>query len=164
VTVIDVARHPESLSLTITSEFEAPPTAVWRMWSDPRLLERWWGPPTHPATFVEHDLTPGATVTYFMTGPDGERYHGWWRVVAVDVGRSVEVEDGFADDDGVPNPDLPVTTMRVELTEARSGVTRMTITSVFPSAEAMEQVLSMGAAEGMAQALGQIDQLLASAA
>ena len=40
----------------------------------------------------------------------------------------------------------------------------MAITSVFPSTEAMEQVLSMGAAEGMAEALGQIDALLATVA
>src|SRR5659263_474246 len=50
----------------------------------PDQLERWWGPPTYPATVVEHDLTPGGHVTYFMTGPEGERFHGWCRVLEVD--------------------------------------------------------------------------------
>ena len=127
-------------------------------------MERWWGPPSHPATFVDHDLSSGGRVSYFMTGPEGERYHGWWRVIAVEAPHRVEVEDGFADDDGNADPELPVTVMRVAITDQGEGVTRMAITSVFPSTEAMEQVLSMGAAEGMAEALGQIDALLATVA
>ena len=39
------------LTLTITAEFNAPVTRVWELWENPRLLERWWGPPTYPATF-----------------------------------------------------------------------------------------------------------------
>ena len=52
-------------------------TRVWQLWADPRLLERWWGPPGFPATFEHHDLTPGGTITYFMSGPDGgDRFDG----------------------------------------------------------------------------------------
>jgi uncharacterized protein YndB with AHSA1/START domain len=160
MTVIDTRQDLDSLSLTITAEFAAPVEKVWAMWEDPRLLERWWGPPTHPATFVDHDLRPGGGVTYFMTGPEGEKYRGWWRIVAVEAPRRLELEDGFADDDGNPNPDLPTTVMVAELTEQPDGVTRMTLVSTFPSREAMDQIVSMGAVEGMTQALGQIDELL----
>lgn len=82
---------------------------------NPRQLERWWGPPTYPATFVDHDLTPGGTVTYFMTGPEGDQPRGWWRVVAVNAPHSLEFEDGFADDAGKPNQDMPTMTIRVTL-------------------------------------------------
>ena len=51
---------------------------------DPRQLERWWGPPTYPATVVDHDLTPGGRTTYFMTGPDGDKHAGYWQITAVD--------------------------------------------------------------------------------
>ena len=77
------------------------------MWADPRQLERWWGPPTWPATFVEHDLTTGGGAHYFMTGPEGEKAHGWWRIVAVDEPRSIEFEDGFADEEGRPDDEMP---------------------------------------------------------
>lgn len=160
MTVIDTRQDPEMLSLTITAEFTAPVERVWAMWENPRLLERWWGPPTHPATFVDHDLTPGGAVTYFMTAPDGEKYRGWWRIVAIDAPRRLELEDGFADVDGNPDPDLPTTVMVAELTEQPGGVTRMTIVSTFPSRAAMDQIVSMGVVEGMTQALGQIDELL----
>lgn len=160
MTVTNVHKDPSSLTMEIVSEFSATIERVWQLVSDPRQLERWWGPPTHPATFTDFDLTPGGAVAYFMTGPDGEQYHGWWRVRAVDPPNLLEVQDGFADDDGEPNPDLPVNVMRIEIS-AEGAVTRMTICSTFPTLDAMEQTLAMGAEEGMRAALGQIDALLA---
>ena len=159
MTVLSVRKDPEQLSMTITSEFAAPIERVWRMWDDPRQLERWWGPPTYPATFVEHDLTAGGTVTYFMTGPEGDTPRGWWRVTSVDAPRRLELIDGFADDAGDPNPDMPTVTMRVTLQED-AGVTTMSIETVFPSLEVMEQMASMGMEEGITAAVGQIDDLL----
>ena len=96
--VTSVHKDPEALTMTISAEFDAPIETVWDLWENPRLLERWWGPPTYPATFVDHDLVPGAMVTYFMTGPDGDQARGWWRVLAVERPRHLEIEDGFADD------------------------------------------------------------------
>jgi uncharacterized protein YndB with AHSA1/START domain len=146
--------------MTVTAEFAAPVDRVWQVWENPRLLERWWGPPTYPATMVDHDLTPGGRVHYFMTGPDGDQHHGWWRIMSIDAPKRLEFEDGFADDTGAPNPDLPVTIMRVTLDEQPDGVTLMHIESEFASREAMEEVIAMGVEEGMTEALGQIDALL----
>ncbi len=160
MTVTDVRQDPEALALTLTSTFAATPDRVWQVWADPRLLERWWGPPLYPATFVEHDLTPGARVTYFMTSPEDERYWGYWDVEAVETGRRIEVTDGFALDGGVPNPDLPTSRMIVTLEEGPEGGTVMTIRSQFATAEAMAATLEMGAEEGMTLALNQIDDLL----
>jgi len=162
MTVTDVRKDPATCTMEVVSELDAPVDEVWQMWADPRRLERWWGPPTYPATFVDHDLTPGGSVTYFMTGPEGDTHHGWWRVVAVDAPNRLEVEDGFADDNGVPNPDMPVTQMVVSVEPLADGRTRMTIASTFPSVEAMEQMITMGMEEGMREALGQIDALLAA--
>ena len=69
--VTDVSKDLDAMTMTITAEFEAGAERIWEMWSDPRQLERWWGPPSFPATFVEHDLTPGGRTAYFMTGPEG---------------------------------------------------------------------------------------------
>jgi uncharacterized protein YndB with AHSA1/START domain len=161
MTVKDVKKDAATLTMVVTAEFNAPIERVWQLWADPRQLERWWGPPTYPATFLDHNLVPGGTATYFMTGPEGDKHHGWWRVLAVDAPHSFEVEDGFADDTGAPNPDLPVTTMRVVLAE-EDVVTRVVITSTFPSIEAMEQLISMGVEEGLREAMGQMDAILAA--
>ena len=161
MTVTSVEKDAESLTMTITAHFAASPVRVWQVWQDPRQLERWWGPPTYPATVTEHDLTPGGSVAYFMTSPEGEKHHGWWKVTSVDAPHGLQFTDGFADASGAPSPDMPVTTTTVSLAEESDGKTRMQITTKFPSTEAMEQLVAMGMEEGMSLALGQIDDILA---
>jgi len=88
MSVTSVDKDLDNLTLTLVADFDTSAERVWELWADPRLLERWWGPPSYPATVVEHDLTPGGNVTYFMTGPDGDKYCGWWRVQRVDPPKS----------------------------------------------------------------------------
>lgn len=162
MTVTNVTKDHEALTMTVTAEFDATVKRSWQLWEDPRQLERWWGPPTHPATVVDHDLTPGGSVTYYMTGPEGEKYRGWWKIGVVGAPHRLEFEDGFADDEGNPNLELPTMYVNVSLEETDSGGTQMTMESRFASAEAMEEVLAMGAEEGVRSSMGQIDELLAS--
>jgi uncharacterized protein YndB with AHSA1/START domain len=161
MTVTAVHKDTDALTMTVAAEFDAPAKRVWELWEDPRQLERWWGPPTYPATFVEHDLTPGGRTNYFMTGPEGDQPRGWWLVRTVDAPRHLEFEDGFADSAGAPDPSMPTTIIRVTLDEQSDGGTHMVIETSFPSREVMEQMITMGMDEGMAAALGQADALLA---
>jgi uncharacterized protein YndB with AHSA1/START domain len=161
VTVTAVRKDPETLTMTLTAEFDATPERVWELWADPRQLERWWGPPTYPATFTAHDLAPGSHIEYYMTGPTGDQPHGFWDVVEADPPRRLVFIDGFANEDGTPNDDLPHGEARVTIEPIGAGRTRMSIESQFPSTEAMEQVLAMGMEEGLTQAVGQIDAILA---
>jgi uncharacterized protein YndB with AHSA1/START domain len=164
MTVTSVDKDTSRNTMTITAEFDAPVERVWRIWEDPRQLERWWGPPTYPATFVEHELVAGGTASYYMTGPEGQRSGGWWRFVRVDPPRALEFEDGFADKDGRPNPNMPTMTNRVALTDRPEGGTLMTVVVSFASPEAMEKLMSMGMDEGMTEAMGQIDAILSAPA
>jgi len=161
MTVTAVHKDPETRTLTLTAEFAATPERVWQLWADPRQLDRWWGPPTYPATFTRHDLVPGGRVEYHMTGPDGDQPHGYWDVVTVDAPRSLAFRDGFAAADGTPDDALPRTDWQVRIQAQDEGRTTMTIASTFPSVEAMEQLLAMGMADGLSQAVGQIDAVLA---
>jgi uncharacterized protein YndB with AHSA1/START domain len=160
MSVTSVDKDFDNLTLTLIADFNAPVERVWELWTDPRRLERWWGPPSYPATFEEHDLKPGGGVSYFMTSPEGEKYRGWWRITTVQPPTSLEFTDGFADADGNPVADMPVSTVRMRLS-AHDGGTRMELRSVFESQEQMEQLMNMGAAEGLQQSVGQMDALLA---
>ena len=161
MTVTAVNKDPRSLTMTLEAEFKASPERVWQLWADPRQLERWWGPPTYPATFTRHDLAPGSRVEYHMTGPAGNQSRGYWEVLEADAPHRLVFKDGFANADGTPNTDLPMNTARVRIEELRHGRTRMSIESIFPSTEAMQQVLGMGMEEGLTEAVGQIDAILA---
>jgi uncharacterized protein YndB with AHSA1/START domain len=160
MTVTAVRKDPEALTMTVEAEFDASPERIWKLWADPRQLERWWGPPTYPATFTKHDLAPGSRVEYHMTGPEGDQPRGYWDVLEVDPPNGLAFRDGFANDDGTPNLEMPRSEARVRIEEIDAGRTRMSILSIFPSAEAMEQVLAMGMEEGLTQAVGQIDAML----
>lgn len=159
MTVTSVTKDLDDLTMTLVADFAAPAEQVWQLWADPRQLERWWGPPTYPATFEQHDLSPGGEVKYFMTGPDGGTFHGWWGVEAVEPSRSLRFRDGFADAEGNRNDQMPVTSVEMTLAD-HDGGTRMQLRSTFPSREEMEKLLEMGMDQGLREAVGQMDALL----
>jgi uncharacterized protein YndB with AHSA1/START domain len=165
MTVTAVRKDADNLTLTLDAEFDATPERVWQLWADPRQLERWWGPPMYPATFTRHELRPGARTEYFMTTPEGDKPSGYWDVVDVDPPRRLSVRDGFANADGTPNTDMPGPgLMNVSIEPIGDGRSRMTIENVFPDMAAMEQLLAMGQEEGLTEAVGQIDAILAEGA
>jgi uncharacterized protein YndB with AHSA1/START domain len=161
MTVTAVRKDPQALTMTIDAEFDASPERVWQLWADPRQLERWWGPPTYPATFTKHDLSVGSRTEYYMTGPEGDTPKGYWTIVEVEPPTHIRALDGFANDDGSDNNDMPGPgEMDVRIEPIGGGRTRMSIESHFPSAEAMEQLLAMGQEQGLTEAVGQIDAIL----
>lgn len=159
MTVISSDKDVEGLTLTIVSELDASENRVWQLWEDPRQLERWWGPPTWPATFDQHHFEVGGRSAYYMTGPDGTRARGWWQITAIDPPHRFEFDDGFADDNGQPVEDLGITHAVVTI-ESAGDMTRMTVRSTFETADQLEKMIEMGMEDGMREALGQIDAIL----
>lgn len=158
--VISTQQDPQELTLTLEAEFAAPVERVWQLWADPRQLERWWGPPTWPATFEQHELKPGGSSTYYMTGPEGEKAWGWWVVTDVEEPNRLEFDDGFAHEGGEP-VDPEDKSHGVVTLSAVDGGTRMLLVSTFKDAAQMEQMVKMGMVEGLTEAVSQIDGLLA---
>jgi uncharacterized protein YndB with AHSA1/START domain len=159
--VTDVQHDLDSLTLTITADFAAPVQRIWQIYADPRQLEKVWGPPTYPATVVEHKLVPGGRTTYYMTGPEGDKHAGYWLIATVDEPRGFTFDDGFADLDFNPLPDMPVSKNDYTFVE-HDGGTRAVYVSTYASSEALQQVLDMGIVEGASLSINQIDDLIAS--
>jgi uncharacterized protein YndB with AHSA1/START domain len=160
MTVTAVLKDPQRLTITVVAEFSATPERVWQLWADPRQLERWWGPPNYPATFTKHSLSPSSRTEYYMTGPQGDRPHGYWEVLEAEAPHRLVLMNACTNPDGTPNLQLPMSTVRVRIEDIGQGHTRMSVECVFPSTEAMEQALTMGTDEGLAAAVGQIDAIL----
>jgi uncharacterized protein YndB with AHSA1/START domain len=161
--ITSVTSDTRALTLTVVGDYAAPVQRLWEAWADPRQLERFWGPETWPATFTRHDMAVGGRSHYTMSGPDGGIARGWWRFLAVEPGRSLEVEDGFAHEDGTPNEEMPTLRMVVTFEPTATG-SRFTSVSTFASLAAMEQLIQMGMLEGMRSAVGQLDAVLADLA
>ncbi len=160
MTVVRSHKDSQALTLTFVADFDASVERVWQVWQDPRQLERWWGPPTWPATFEQHDFVVGGRSRYYMTGPEGQKSRGWWTITAIEAPHRLEFDDGFAGEDGEPLASMEPTHAVVTI-EALAAGARMTTVTTFATTEQLERVVAMGGEEGMRLALGQIDGVLA---
>jgi len=157
--VTEITSDPASLTMNIAAEFDASLERVWTVFTDPRQLERFWGPPGWPATFTQFDLSPGGLAHYAMTGPDGETHRGRWEFLRIDEPDSFEVIDGFADERGELLDGMPAMRMVFAFT-ADGARTRFCGTTYFDSLEALEQSVGMGMVEGTRMAMAQLDTVL----
>lgn len=157
--VTDITTDTDNLTMTLTADVDAPVDRLWRAFTQPRQLERFWGPPGWPATFTAFDFTVGGHAHYAMTSPQGEKSRGTWEFLAIDEGRSFEVLDAFADENGEPMSSFPSMRMRFSFDETATG-SRLSNITYFTSVEALEQVVAMGAVEGSRMAMNQLDTVL----
>ncbi len=158
-----VTKDPETLTLTVVADFPVPLRRLWDAYVDPRLLERFWGPPDWPAQFTRHDAVAGGRSEYTMTGSDGGVSHGYWEWLSVQEPVNFEVLDGFALPDGTPNTELPSARMTFAFSATETG-SSLTTTTYFASLAELEQLVEMGMEEGLRAAMGQMDGVLADLA
>jgi uncharacterized protein YndB with AHSA1/START domain len=161
--ITSVEKDLDQLTLTIVADFAAPLARLWDAYVDPRQIERFWGPPTYPATFLRHDAAVGGRSVYRMTGPEGDQHYGCWEWTHVDAPTSFDITDWFADETGAPNTDLPPSRVSFVFEATDSG-SRLVTTSRFDSLDQLQQLLDMQMLEGTKQAMGQIDGVLADLA
>jgi uncharacterized protein YndB with AHSA1/START domain len=161
--VTNVEKDLDQLTITIVAEFAAPLRRLWDAYTDPRQIERFWGPPSYPARFFRHDAVTGGRSVYSMTGPEGDVHYGCWDWTATDAPHSFDVIDRFANEAGEPNTDAPAIRMNFAFEETDAG-SRQKTTSRFDSVEQMQELLDMGMLEGTREAMAQIDQVLADLA
>lgn len=161
--ITSIEKNLDTLTMTVVADFAATRDRLWEAYTDPRQIEKFWGPAEWPATFTRHDVFVGGRSDYVMTGPDGERSAGFWEFLAVDDGKFFEVRDGFAGDDGEENTAMPSMRMTFSFEDTYGG-SRLVTTTHFGSLDQLAQLLDMGMEEGMTSAMGQIDQVLADLA
>jgi uncharacterized protein YndB with AHSA1/START domain len=157
--VTEITTDPEALTMTLIADFDAPLDRLWRAFTEPRQLERFWGPPGWPARFTDFDLAAGGHARYAMTGPSGEHSRGAWEFVRVDDPQGFEVLDRFTDEDGNAIEGMPVMRMTFSFEATDSG-SRLVNVSHFASVEALEEIVAMGAVEGSTLAMNQLDAVL----
>ncbi|MCB9411909.1 MAG: SRPBCC domain-containing protein [Actinobacteria bacterium] len=157
--VTDLTTDPESLTMTLTAEFEVPVERLWQAFTDPRQLEQFWGPPGWPATFTGFEFEVGGFARYHMTGPTGHVISSAWEFLTIDEPFRFEVLDSFVDD-GTASESFPTMRATFEFAATPSG-SRLTNTTHFASADDLAQTVDMGAVEAAPLAFNQLDRVLA---
>ena len=140
--------------LVVTRTFDAPPSMVYKAWSQPELFQRWWMPKSVAGvSLVSCDLdvrTGGKYRLEFSAGgPDTMAFHGKYLEVVPNeriVWTNDEGEEGA------------ITTVTFE---DQGGKTLLHFHEVYPSREALEEALQ-GSAAGLPEQLEQLDELLSS--
>lgn len=156
------AKSPESLStagreIIQTRVFNAPRELVFKAWTDPKHVDRWWGPRAFQNKTSEMDVRPGGVWRFVMHSTEYGNFTN--KVVYLEVVKPERlVYEHGADDGGPPH-------FRVTVTFADKGKqTELTMRSVFPTAAARDKVIrEVGAIEGGKQTLDRLGEFLQQA-
>jgi uncharacterized protein YndB with AHSA1/START domain len=146
--------------LTLTRIFDAPRELVWKAWTDPKLLARWWGPKWFTNPVCEVDLRPGGTILIHMKGPDGAMYpmKGVFREI-VEPERLVFTSNALKEDEG--NPLLE--TINTVTFANDNGKTRLTLHAVVLKATPDAAWMIAGMDEGWSQSLDRLAEEMTQA-
>jgi uncharacterized protein YndB with AHSA1/START domain len=136
-----------------TRVFDAPRELVWKVWTDPEHIGRWWGPNGFTTTTKQFELKPGGLWLFTMHGPDGTDYRNEITFTAVAKPERLEYDHG-------PSPVFHTT---VTFEEEGDRKTKLSMTALFPTrAERDRTVEKFGAIEGMKQTLGRLADYVAA--
>jgi len=141
--------------IIISRLFDAPRELVWKVWTQPEHVAKWWGPNGFTNTIHEMDVRPGGIWSFIMHGPDGTDYYN--KIVFTEVVEPERLSYTHGGDEG-EDEFLAVVTF----TE-KDGKTEVTMRSIFESAEVREKMIrEVGAIEGGKQTLGRLGDYLAT--
>ncbi len=135
--------------LTLTRVINATPDKVWRCWTDPTLIARWFGPDGYSCITKEINLVEGGLWRFDMIGPDGTVFPNRHRFTLRRAPSRIEFLMDSDDDSQPP--------MEVVVTLAPEGAgTRLTQTITLPTAEAKAVALGFGADRLGMQTMGKL--------
>jgi uncharacterized protein YndB with AHSA1/START domain len=124
-------------ALVITRVFDAPREVVWKVWTDPELLKRWWGATGFTAPVYNIDFRVGGRYFYDMRSPEGQDVWGTGTYREIVPLERIVATDSFADEHGniVPASHYGMGTLPEELLwtvtfEEVEGKTRLTLRHV----------------------------------
>lgn len=146
-------------TMTIKREFAAKRKLVWDCHTKSELLDQWFAPKPLTTKTKHMDFRPGGYWHYAMVTPDGQEYWGRTDYQTITPIDNYTALDGFSDESGAINPDLPRSQWNVTFTDAAEHSIVQTIVS-FGSTEELEKVIEMGMQAGMTSTLERLDELL----
>ena len=149
---------PTDEQILITREFEAPRELVFRAWTTPELVRRWWHANRGEVTVAEIDLRPGGKWRYVSVTPDGFQvaFHGEYReIVPNERVVSTEIYEGAPQQGDGEQGTLNTATFE----EAGDGRTVLTILVEAPSKEVRDAIIESGMEAGLQDALDLLEQI-----
>ena len=144
----------EAREIRMERIFDAPRELVWKVWTNPDLIPKWWGPKTLVTTVDEMDLRPGGRWRFLQRDPNGMEYafNGVYREI-VPPERIVAT---FNFEPIGPGHEL----VEVVTFEEQDGKTKMTSKALYNTIEDLEGMLKSGMEEGANETMDRFAELL----
>lgn len=159
--VFDFIVNKEHKTIHISREFNAHLGLVWQAWTDPELLDRWWGPQPWRAETKTMDFREGGFWLYAMVGPEGEKHWSKTNFVSIMKEKYFSSKGGFSDENGVLNPAFPQNLWENTFIEDDNKV-RVEMLLTYDTLDDLEKEIEMGFKEGMTVDFEQLDELLST--
>ena len=153
------AGPPEHV-LTLERRLDAPPSKIWRCWTEPALLEQWFCPKPWYVTHARIDARPGGEFSSVMHGPGGEEFEATGVFLEIEPGRRLVTTDAFLPG-WIPSRRAFLVT-EILLEDAGDGTTRYTARARHWDEEARREHEAMGFHEGWGKAADQLEALARS--
>lgn len=145
------------LVLTLERTLDAPPSKLWRCWTEPDLLKQWFCPSPWFVSEARIDLAPGGEFFSVMNGPDGERFENTGVILAVEPERRLVWTDAFRPG-WVPN-DKVFMTAHIGFEDTGDGQSLYRVRAMHWNEETLKQHEKMGFHEGWGKAAEQLEAL-----
>jgi uncharacterized protein YndB with AHSA1/START domain len=142
--------------LVVTRLFNAPARIVFKAWTTPELLMRWWAPKSFGVTFVscQADYRTGGTYRFEMGHPASEQPMAFF-------GKFLEVTPPsrlvWTNEEGGENGSVTTVTF-----EDRGDETMVVMSDLYPSKEALDAAIASGSTSGFDESFKQLDEFLAT--
>jgi uncharacterized protein YndB with AHSA1/START domain len=149
----------EKRQIKVERSFNAPLPLVWKAWTDPEILDRWWGPKPWRAATKSMNFSVGGHWLYAMVGPEGEKHWGKVTYLSISPEEFFTANDSFCDEQGVINPDFPENQWENKFT-SNGETTKVAVTLNFDTLADLEKIIEMGFKEGFTMGLNQLDEWL----
>lgn len=128
-------------TIVIERELDAPRELVWKVWTDPDEVTKWWGPEgfTTPRESIEFDLRPGGVSRLTMVGPDGEEFPNDGRFGIVEPPERLSFRE-----ENIEHPMIESGETTVEFVDIGNGRTRVVVTQQLVCADELVAMAKAG--------------------
>jgi uncharacterized protein YndB with AHSA1/START domain len=143
----------------VVREFNAPIETVWKAWTDPDMLEKWWGPKPWVAITKSMDFRVGGAWLYYMVGPEGQKHWSHVKFTAIEQGTRFAADAVFSDENGNSAPSAPVGHWDNKFV-AVGDKTKVVVDLSFDDEATIKMMVEMGFEGGFTMGLNQLEELL----
>lgn len=148
----ELINEPAERELLITRIFDAPRELLWKAWTDPEMIKKWWGPKNFTAPVITIDLRVAGKYLYCMRSPEGQDFWSTGVYSEIVPPERIVCTDCFADEKGNPVPashygmpgDWPAELLVTVTFEELGGNSKMTLKHVGLPAGQMEELTNAG--------------------